>query len=388
MSYYQYYGVTKNMQPFDKVKIRFEMVKHAKEKSIAEAALVFNTSRPTVHKWFKRYEKKGVEGLYNRSRAPHRVHNKTPKHIEDIVVEKRKETGKMSTKVLVRDFGVPVSHETARRILHDRKDELPEEKRLQNKRRKKKETRKKMAEIKQKWEAFKQVDIDVKHLDDIPFYYPFMKALGLPKYQYSARCVSSGVYFTAYSQNISLVHSCIFGRLVCQFLRKNGIDLTKVRFQYDNGSEFIGAVNAKNYSKFEKSLMSYGADINRIPIGQWSWNSDVETVHAIIEREFFDIEVFNSKEHFFRKINNYMFFFNTMRKNSNKKDKTPLDILIEKNKNPELVNWFVPDLDELLKKKMDVALDPELNIAYLKNNFNIISQSVNHVPCNLFFFTS
>jgi predicted nucleotidyltransferase len=130
--------------------------------------------------------------------------------------------------------------------------------------------------------------------------------------------------------------------------------------------------------------MSYGADINRIPIGQWSWNSDVETVHAIIEREFFDIEVFNSKEHFFRKINNYLFFFNTMRKNSNKKDKTPLDILIEKNKTPELVHWFAPDLDKLLERKMDVTLNPELVLVNMKNNFNIISQCVNHVLWNVF----
>jgi len=159
--------------------------------------------------------------------------------------------------------------------------------------------------------------------------------------------------------------------------------LRKVRFQYDNGSEFIGAIYAKNYSKFEKLLMSYGADINRIPIGQWSWNADVETVHAIIEREFFDIEVLNSREHFFRKINNYMFFFNTMRKNSNKKDKTPLDILIEKDKNPELVNWFTPDLDKLLAKKINVTLESDLDLATLKNNFNIISQSVNYVPWNV-----
>ncbi|MEO0293572.1 MAG: hypothetical protein ABIN61_05050 [candidate division WOR-3 bacterium] len=39
------------------------------------------------------------------------------------------------------------------------------------------------------------------------------------------------------------------------------------------------------------------------------------------KREFFDIEVFEGKEHFFHKVNNYLFFFNTMRKNSNKNDK-------------------------------------------------------------------
>jgi len=47
---YQYYEVTKNMQPFDKVKIRLEMVKHAKGESITDTAQVFNVSRPTVYR--------------------------------------------------------------------------------------------------------------------------------------------------------------------------------------------------------------------------------------------------------------------------------------------------------------------------------------------------
>ncbi|MEO0292926.1 MAG: hypothetical protein ABIN61_01735 [candidate division WOR-3 bacterium] len=40
------------------------------------------------------------------------------------------------------------------------------------------------------------------------------------EYQYSGRCVSSG--FTAYYENISVAHSCIFARLSCEFLKGNG----------------------------------------------------------------------------------------------------------------------------------------------------------------------
>jgi len=36
---------------------------------------------------------------------------------------------------------------------------------------------------------------------------------------------------------------------------------------------------------------------------------------------------------------------------------------------------------------MDVTLDPDLDLATLKNNFNIISQSVNHVPWNVSYTT-
>ena len=88
------------------------------------------------------------------------------------------------------------------------------------------------------------------------------------------------------AQNISVAHSTVFARLICEFLKGNGVDLSIVRFQYDNSSEFIGNIYAKELSDLEKILKSYGADINRIPEGQWSWNSDVETTHGIIERVF------------------------------------------------------------------------------------------------------
>ncbi|MEO0292927.1 MAG: IS630 transposase-related protein [candidate division WOR-3 bacterium] len=41
------------MQPLDKVKIRFDLVKYAKKESITEAAQIFTTGRPTVYKWLK-----------------------------------------------------------------------------------------------------------------------------------------------------------------------------------------------------------------------------------------------------------------------------------------------------------------------------------------------
>jgi len=55
--------------------------------NISETARRCGASRKTVRKIVRRYEEMGEEGLKNFKRAPKRVHNRTPKEIEDRVVE-------------------------------------------------------------------------------------------------------------------------------------------------------------------------------------------------------------------------------------------------------------------------------------------------------------
>ena len=58
-------------------------------------------------------------------------------------------------------------------------------------------------------------------------------------------------------------------------------------------------------------------------------NADVESSHALIEHEFFDIESFNGRDDFLNRVTTYQHWFNLLRKNSYKGKKTPLDILLE-----------------------------------------------------------
>ncbi len=51
----------------------------------------FGISRPTLDKWLKRYEVEGVEGLRNRSRAPHHQPNAVDADTEDMIVNFRKD---------------------------------------------------------------------------------------------------------------------------------------------------------------------------------------------------------------------------------------------------------------------------------------------------------
>ena len=124
------------------------------------------------------------------------------------------------------------AHEAIRRILNENG--------LIQKRRKKHKRKRDLAEIKKKWKLFGQFTVDTKDLKDIPHYWPQMRTLALPKYQFTAREVRSGLMFLGFSNEKSAASACLFGRLLCEHLRNCGIDLKKVKFQTDNGSEFIG----------------------------------------------------------------------------------------------------------------------------------------------------
>jgi hypothetical protein len=59
----------------------------------------------------------------------------------------------------------------------------------------------------------------------------------------------------------------------------------------------------------------------------------------LIEDEFYEVEMFTSKEDFKRKITAYQYFFNAVRPNSYKSGKTPLEIIQEREPsiNPKIV---------------------------------------------------
>lgn len=76
-----------------KMKLKEEFVLMADQPNANIAALCrrFEISRPTGYKWLRRYQAEGLDGLQERSRRPHHSPNKTPDHIEELVVEARRE---------------------------------------------------------------------------------------------------------------------------------------------------------------------------------------------------------------------------------------------------------------------------------------------------------
>jgi hypothetical protein len=225
--------------------------------------------------------------------------------------------------------------------------------------------------MKKRWKLFGQISIDTKDLKDIPHYWPQMRILKLPKYQFTAREIRSGLMFTGFANEKSASNACLFARILCEHLRNCGVDMKKLKFQTDNGSEFIGCFRQdKSRDGFGATVAGFEASHKRIPPRAWSYNSDVETVHRTIEDEFYDLESFESIKDFHRRVASYQSWYNLVRENSNKDYKSPWQIIRELAPQidpaiarlpPLMLDWLGPDYiakEELSLRGYDVPCYP------------------------------
>jgi hypothetical protein len=200
-----------------------------------------------------------------------------------------------------------------------------------------------------------------------------MKNLKLPKYQFTAREVRSGIMFLAFANQCTAYNACLFAQILCGHLRSCGVDMKKLKFQTDNGKEFIGCFRQdRTRDGFEKVVEGFGSRHKRIPVRAWSYNSDVETVHRTIEDEFYDIENFESIRDFHQRAASYQAWYNLVRPNMNKDFMSPWQIIrkVRPQMNLELVrlpplmlDWLGPDYitrDELDLRGYDLPCYPSV----------------------------
>jgi len=220
-------------------------------------------------------------------------------------------------------------------------------------RRKKHKTKQNLREIKKQYKLFELTCEDTKDLKDIPEYWPQMKSKNLPKHQYTIREVSCGIQFLGYSNELSLTNSTLFTRIINHHLEKHRLLPDESVRQSDNGSEYIGSWNAKKPSSYTLAVESLKGQKHRtIPPRIYQLQGDVETVHNLIEQEFFELETFRDREDFFRKALSYLAFFNLERPNSYKENKSPWQLAKEKNPDIKKGALILPpiDLDYALSK--------------------------------------
>jgi len=356
-------AIVKMPNKADKFDLRLKMVRLAQDHGVKPAARAFDSTPKTVRKWLTRYRQERLAGLNELPRIPLSCPHKTPPQVERRVVQLRTQFPFMGAKRLKFMHGLPCCHEAIRRILREHG--------LVAKRRKKHQRKKDLREVKKHWKLFGQFSVDTKQLKDIPHYWTQMKAMNLPRYQFTAREVRSGLMFLAYAQQDTAVNACLFAQLLCQHLRTCGIDPKGVRFQTDNGHEFIGCKRQDgSRDGFEKTVQGFGAIHKRIPIKAWSYNSDVETVHATIESEFFDLENFSGIRDFHRRIASYQAWYNLLRPNMNKDNQSPWQIIRQLRPQtssalarlpPLMLDWLGPDYatrEELSLRGYDVPWYP------------------------------
>ncbi len=325
---------------------RYLMATSAIDFGVKPTARDFNTTPKTVRKWRDRWQNFGWDGLANESRAPKKPHRYITAAKRKRVIELKRKLKSWGAVRMREQYDLDISEKSIYKIWR--------EEGLIKKKRRKHKTKQCLRDVKAAWKAFQQTDFDTKDLDDIPELWPQIRRHKLPLMQYTAREVTCGFQFLAYAQDRSLANANLFATLIIEHLQKNNVDLADCRFQSDNGSEFIGSWNAKEDSAFTKTIETVEGLIHTTcPPGAHTWQADVETVHRLIEDEFYEIEPFNNREDFLNKAYAYNLWFNVARKNIGKENQTPVEIL--RNKDPtiseQVADWKPLFLDERLIQK-------------------------------------
>jgi len=339
-----YYQTMRNCK--DKRAHRYQMVQYALSRGIKPTARVFGTSPPIVRKWLNRFKEHGYSGLVDLSRRPHHSPRATSKETKDFIVSLNKKYRRLGAAQVRTLEGLEQAPKTIRKIW--------KEAGVASRRRKKKYiTKQNLREVKKQFYLFQQSCEDTKDLFDIPEYWPQMKRLNLPTVQYTRREVSCGILFLGFANGRSLIHSTLFATYINhQMAKYKALPDDPAYCQTDNGSEFCGSWNAKESSAYTNTIESIPGQIHTtIFPGAHRMQADVETVHNLMETEFYEIEQFADRLDFMRKASTYQLFFNLERPNTYKEHKTPWQLAQEKK----------PDLDKRLLMTVAVDLDTLLN---------------------------
>ena len=325
---------------------RKSMVLEALEKGIKPTARRFDMSKNTVRKWIRRFQKEGNDGLIDRRNGPNFIPHKTPKSEEENIVKIRKIAPCYGAKRLKYFFSLRPSEGAIQRIIRDYG--------LVQKRKKKYQKKNDLRAIKANYQSFEKLQMDIKYLTDIPPYWERMKRLKLPLFQYTVRDVKSGMLFLGFANEISSLHAQEMVKYVLSNITPyfHGI----VTVQTDNGVEFSGTTRKHEHNHFRKAVKELGAEHVYIPPGHCNANADVESIHATIESEFYNLTEFTSREDFLKKAESYRLFYNLERPNFSKGGKTPWLIAQEDHPNKDFATSAqltnVVDLDCLLKTKL------------------------------------
>jgi transposase len=243
----KYYLIIKDMS--SKFNYRLRMVEYALKHDKSQAAKEYKATRKTVIKWVERFEQEGLAGLKAKKRTPKHIPHKLKPEEEARIVELRQAHPSWGSRRLIDRYQVKGSHGAVNRVIKQNNLIKPERKRWRK--------RKDLSELKKKMKFFESSQVDTKDLSDIYQYYPFMRRLRLPRYEYTLRELSTGASFFAYADRNNSTYASHFASYVT----------VKIYWQTDNGSEFIGSVRKKinRPSAFEKELKASDIEHGRIP---------------------------------------------------------------------------------------------------------------------------
>ena len=332
----------------DPKQLRLKVVHYAQAHGVKPAARAFQTTPKTVRKWLRRWQPATLKGLDELSRAPKHHPQAITATQRDEVIRAKRRLPSWGAQRLKRDAQLTVSEKAIRRICR--------EEGLLNRKRRKHRAKQDLRAVKAHWRLFEQTCLDTKDLIDIAELWPQLQRLGLPKVQYTAREVVSGLQFISFAEERALIYADLFAARILAHLEQCGVRFNASRFQTDNGSEFIGSWNALEDSVFTQTVQAVpGLRHVTIPPAAHTWQADVETVHRLIEEEFYRVERFSSRADFLARASAYNLWFNVARQNSYKQHRTPWEIIHHRDPKLDPKIALLPPifLDELWQKTLD-----------------------------------
>ena len=349
----KYYALIKDMAT--KFNYRLQMVTLAKETSISNAARVYGATRKTVRKHALRFHAEGLSGLKDKKTSPKSIPHKMNSKDEARVLRLRIIHPSWGARRLKERYSLKGAYMAIHRVMKQGGLIKPKRRRWKK--------RRDLSDLKKKMFFFQNSQIDTKDLSDILKYWPLMKRLGLPRYEFALRELSTGLSFFAYADENATTNASCFADYVAKHLLSYGLKTACIIWQTDNGSEYIGNVRKKTNRKsaFEKVLLSHEIEHGRIP-PRCSWmQGDVETFNRIVEDEFFDIESYRNPTEFLGKAYAYQLYFNYIRKNRYRDNKSPLDILRER----------FPEVDEGILNLPPIRLDESFIAEGLGSGYHV-----------------
>lgn len=154
---YSYYELYKNSK--NPVTYRVKMVSYAKQHGIKKTAKLFKTTAKTVRKWVKRFEDGEKSALKDKSKRPHTSPSQIKPYwyfkIEDICQAAKKDNKPINATYIKKTYFIPYSTKTILRVM----------KKLNFAKRP--EKRKYLPKIKKKLATSENIQVDIKHIDDI-----------------------------------------------------------------------------------------------------------------------------------------------------------------------------------------------------------------------------
>jgi len=131
--------------------------------------------------------------------------------------------------------------------------------------------------------GFENSQIDTKDLSDIYQYRPFMKRLGLARYEYTLRELFTGTCFFAYADRNNSTYASLFANYVIERLKSYGISTIRIYWQTDNGSEFPAKGGVRKKIRMNASHWKHcSTHVHRIQIRTINRNTKVDTMYLYL----------------------------------------------------------------------------------------------------------